>query len=454
MYPKDQVSDVPSSGTAYKTYLKMAWPCVLEAMLLCLVTVIDTIMVSDLGENAIAAVGITSQPKFLLIAMILSLNIGVTAVIARRTGEGNQRDANRILKNVLALTFSLGLLTACTGFFFAEEIMTFVGAESNYIEDATMYFQIISIGIFFQSINLTINAAQRGVGKTKITMQTNAAANIVNVVFNYILIYGKFGFPTLGVKGAAIATAMGCGVGCLIAITTLLRRKGYINIFLAAKERFNLKCLQPVIKVSSSAFVEQVCLRVGFLVYTMVVVRLGTTPYATHLICMSILNFSFSFGDGIAAAASTLVGLNLGAREIQKAKMYGQIGQRIAGIVSIVLCCFFFFGRYKLLSLYTEDPEVIALGSGIMIIITLVTHIQTAQIVYNGCLRGAGDSKYVAKISFCSAVFIRPLLTYMLCFPLGLGLYGAWIGLMIDQFTRFYFGFRRFKGGKWSELKL
>ena len=211
---------------------------------------------------------------------------------------------------------------SAVGVIFAEPFMRLAGAEAHYLQDAAMYFRIVSAGIFFQTINLVINAAQRGVGNTKTTMHTNAIANTVNIIFNYLLIGGKFGFPELGIKGAGIATCIGFIVASMVAAITLFRKNGYLNIYLASKEKISTSLLQPVWFVASSALVEQVFLRIGFMLYAMIVAKLGTTSYATHLICMSLLNISFCTGDGIGTAASTLVGQKLGAKQIDYAKMY------------------------------------------------------------------------------------------------------------------------------------
>lgn len=445
---------VPTNREAYGTYFRLAWPCIVEALLLCMVNIVDTMMVGTLGEEAIAAVGITNQPKFILLATVFALNIGITSVIARRKGQEDQNAANSILKNVLFLSVGLGIVMAAIGIVFARPFMLFAGAESNYVDQAVVYFKILSVGIFFQIINLVINAAQRGVGNTKITMITNATANIINIIFNYLLINGKCGFPRLEVAGAAIATSFGQFVACTIAIIMLMNRNGYINIFRAWKEEFNLRILQPVFMVGSSALVEQLCLRVGFLLYAMIVAKLGTIAYATHLICMTLLNLSFSFADGIGAAASTLVGQQLGAKNIAKSKMYGKIGQRMALIVSTGLFLFYILGRNFLIGLYSEDTVVIAKGAQILIIMAFTTHIQTAQIVFNGCLRGAGDSRYVAKVSLISVTIVRPIMTYILCFILALGVNGAWIALLLDQIFRFTFAMKRFISGEWSEIKI
>lgn len=446
--------EIPPSKEAYITTYKIAWPSAIEAILVSLIGSIDTIMVGGLGANAIAAVGITNQPKFILLAMIFSLNIGVTAIVARRKGQDNQEGANSCLRQSLIITFALSIIMGFCGFIFARPILLFAGAQSDVIELATSYFQIVMLSIVFNSISLTINAAQRGVGNTKISMRTNIAANLFNLFFNYLLINGIWFFPKLGVNGAGIATLIGSIVGCIMSIRSLFRPNGFLFMHRHASWKFDKQTIKSLVSISGSAMVEQVFMRVGFFAYAKIVASLGTVAFATHQICMNIINFSFAFGDGLSIASSSLVGQSLGAKRPDLAMIYGKIGQKLSFCVSTVLFFVFIFGRKVIIQLFTNDPAIISLGGIILIIIALTTHFQTSQTVISGCLRGAGDTKFVAMTSFISIGVIRPLLTYLLCLPFGFGLIGAWIALLIDQSLRFIINVGRFKTGKWTNIQI
>lgn len=452
--PNQVLDDIPKSKDVYRTFFNVAWPSALETLLVGLIGSVDTIMVGGLGEGAIAAVGITNQPKFILLAMIFSLNVGITAVVARRKGAGDIAGANHTLRIGILLSGIISFFMALIGFIFASPILTFAGAEASYLLDAIIYFRILMVSIFFSALNLTINAAWRGSGNTKIAMRTNIVSNLVNIVFNFLLINGIGFFPRLGVAGAAIATSLGAIVACAMSFVSLFQEDKFLSLRMKSSWKINKNILAPISKVSSSAFVEQVFMRIGFFAYAIIVAKLGTTSYATHLICMNILNLSFSFGDGFAIAASSLVGQSLGAKRPDMAIIYGKTGQRISFIISSLLFVFFIFSREMLVSLFSDEPTIIALGAGIMIIIAFTTHAQTSQVVISGCLRGAGDTVFVATTSFISVAIIRPILTYLLCFPLGLGLYGAWFALTVDQLIRLILNFIRFSSGKWTKITI
>lgn len=455
MIQPDQLQgELPSSKAMYSRFMELAWPSALESVLVGLVGAFDTMMVGTLGDAAIAAVGITNQPKFILLCTIFSLNVGVTAVVARRKGQGDQEGAVRAMRNGVILCTIIAMMMTVLGYFLAEPFLRLAGAQDEYLPDALAYFKILLISIFFQSLNLTINAAQKGCGNTRISMETNIASNVVNIIFNYFLINGIWIFPRLEVRGAAIATCLGSIVACLMSIAKLLPRDTYLSIFHPVGWKLSRQILSPIYKVSSSALVEQLCLRVGFLLYASIVANLGTTPYATHIICMNILSISFSFGDGFSVASSALVGQNLGAGRPDKSILYGRVGQRIVFLVSCMLCVVFFFGRYFLVGLYSESPEVIRMGGNIMLMIAVITFFQTSQVVSAGALRGAGDTKYVAAVSLISTTLVRPILSWILCYPVGWGLYGAWLGVLVDQALRLILNYSRFKAAKWIKIQL
>lgn len=454
--PGEEEGEIPPHSQIYRNFFKVGWPSALEAVLVSLVGMVDTVMVSGLGEEAIDAVGITNQPKFILLAAIMSLNVGVTAVVARRKGQEKQKSANRCLMQCMLVSGAIAILMSVLGFIFAPQIISVMGANEDYFNDAVLYFRILMCSIPFTGLNLTINAAQRGVGKTKISMVTNLIANLVNLVFNYLLINGIGIFPKLGVAGAAIATGLGALTACIIAFFTLLRPGGYLTILHTKLKdwKFDSATMRTVANISSSALVEQAFMRIGFLVYNMMVARLGTLDYATHLICMNILNLSFSFGDGFGVAASSLVGQSLGAKRPDLAKIYGKTGQRIACSISFLLCVIFLVFRYQFMGWFTNDPGVISLGGIIMCLVSGITFAQTSQVVISGCLRGAGDTRFVALVSMISITFVRPFLTWLLCFPMGYGLIGAWVGVAIDQVIRLVMNYWRFNQGKWKYIQI
>jgi len=451
---QDIIGEVPDTRQVYKNAIDMAWPSAIEAVLVGLVSSIDIMMVGSLGASAIAAVGITNQPKFILLAIIFSLNVGVTAIVARRRGEKDREGANRCLRQALVICLMLSAILSVIGFTYARPLLLFAGAQADVIDYAVTYFRIIAIGNFFTSVSLTINAAQRGSGNTKISMRTNIVANIVNLTFNFLLINGHFGFPKLGVAGAAIATLLGNIVAFLMSLRSITKADGFLHIKFKSDWKLDKETVKSIMSISSSSFVEQICMRVGFLVTTMLVASLGTIAFATHQICMNIVNLSFTFGDGLGIGASALVGQNLGAKRPDLATIYSKTIQRIALTVGAILFILFIGGRYFLVGLFTNDNSIILMGGKIMIIMAMMSPVQTVSVVIGGTLRGAGDTKFVAYSSLISIGIVRPLTTWLFCYPLGFGILGAWFSFMTDQCLRLFINSWRFKTGKWTKIRI
>ncbi|MEF9961012.1 MAG: MATE family efflux transporter [Erysipelotrichaceae bacterium] len=455
MIKKDQIAGViPSDSSIYKRTFSIAWPSTVESVLISLMSVVDMVMVGGIGANAIASVGITNQPKFILLAVILSLNVGVTVIVSRRKGEGNQEAANSCLRQAILISLAASFVLSLLGFIYAKSIMLLAGANHQYVKLATIYFQAIMIGNFFNSVSLTINAAQRGCGNTKVALRTNVTANIINLIFDYLLINGIGFFPTLGVLGAGIATTIGNIIAFMMSLYSICDIHGFLSINFKQNWRFDSKTIHDIFHISSSAFAEQVFMRIGFFMYAKTVAALGMIAFATHQVCMNILNISFAVGDGLSVATSSLVGQSLGAKRKDMAIIYAKTTQRIGLLIGFLLSSIMIILRSQVIQIFSNDPIIIEQGSQIIFIICATMMFQITQVITFGCLRGAGDVKFTATVSLISVAAIRPTLTYLLAFPLGLGLIGAWFSLFLDQLVRFTCSKIRFIQGKWVHIKV
>ena len=449
-----EIGEVPPEGKIVRDALSVAWPSVLESFFVCLAGMVDTIMVSSLGTYAIAAVGLTQQPKFLGLAVFLSLNVAVSAIVARRKGAGDRESANRLLRTLLLLTVGITAVISAAFVVFADPIIRFVGSQPDTHDEAVRYLRIVMGGLIFSTLSLVINAAQRGAGNTRIAMTTNVISNVVNVIFNYLLIGGNFGFPAMGVSGAALATVIGTVCACGLSVASILHKNGFIYLRAVKGWLADRGDMKSLLNVGSSAFVEQVCLRVGFLLFSMTVANLGTTELAAHQIGMNFMALSFAFGDGFSVASVTLIGQSLGRKRPDMAKIYGNVCQKLGLMCAFVISSIYFFFGKNFFTLYTDDPVILDYGAMIMRILSVTLFFQIEQVVLLGGLRGAGDTKYTAMVSLISVTFVRPGASWLLCYPLGLGLLGAWLGTFIDQVVRFLLSFLRFRKGKWTQLRL
>ena len=334
--------------------------------------------------------------------------------------------------------------------------MRLCGSAADTHAGAVAYFRIIMGGMIFNVISMGINAAQRGVGNTRVALRTNLVSNIVNIIGNYLLIGGNLGFPALGIAGAAIATVLGTVVACFMSISSIRKMDSFISIpyIIARKIRPSLAPLKRIVNVGYSVFIEQILMRIGFVTTAIIAAKMGTAAFSAHQVGMNCLSLSFSFGDGLQVAAVALIGQSLGQNRPDLAKRYGNMCMKIGILFAAFIAIAYFLGGEALYRLFFVEEEIISIGIQIMRFIVGIMLFQIAQVVYMGCLRGAGDTRYTAVASAVSITVIRTAVTVFCCYVLHLGILGVWCGVMFDQVSRLLFGFIRFRKGKWVNIKV
>ncbi len=440
-----------------QTVLNMAWPAITESFFVAFAGLVDSLMVSSLGTSAVAAVGLTTQPKFMGMALFMAVGVAISALVARRRGQEKREDANRILITTLLFIVVAAVVLSILMVCLAGPIIRLCGSSEETHDMAVLYFSIIMGGMIFNCIQIGVNSAQRGAGNTKITMRTNVTSNVINIILNYLLIEGHLGFPALGIAGAALATVLGTVVSCIMSIASIFHPDGFVSIpyIVQNKIRPATSAFVSLVKVGYSVFCEQILMRIGFMLTAIMAARLGTDEMAAHQVGMNIMGLSFSFGDGLQATAVALIGRSLGAGDPEQAKEYGRTCKMIGGCISVVLAILYFAGAGWLFRLFFPmEDNVVAIGVHIMYVIIFVVLFQVQQVVYMGSLRGAGDTLYTAVCSTISVTIVRTAVSYLGGYVLGFGIVGIWLGVLGDQMSRYLFASVRFKQGKWTQIKI
>lgn len=442
----------------YKKTLEIAWPSTVEGALMSIISSVDTMMVGTLGAASIAAVGLTAQPRMILLICAQALCIGTTALCARRKGAEDHEAANACLHQSLAVITIMGILMTLIGFFGAEWLMKLGGANEDTLELSVQYFRIISLAFLPNCWQLCICAAMRAIGKTRVTMVTNVVANLVNVCFNYLLINGKFGFPQLGVAGAAIATALGTLTASIICVCMVIKKGGYYHL---ALPKFDRVTLNGLTRIGSSSIVESVCLRAGFLILARLIAGIGTNAFAAYQIVTQVTSLSFTLGDGIASASTSLVGQSLGAKRKDLAMAYVNVAYRIGIAVSIGLMLIIALFSRQLALLFTTDEVIISGVTASLYVVFFAMQPQNGRVILSGALRGAGDVKFVAACALLSVTILRPLLTCLFCYPIEsmfpghqIAIMSPWIAFLVDAIVRDRLLSHRLKQGKWLDIQL
>ena len=229
-----------------------------------------------------------------------------------------------------------------------------------------------------------------------------------------------------------------------------------MSLSLILKEKLwkSLGSVGVICRLAVSTFVEQVLMRIGFMSTSIMAADMGTAALAAHQVGMNALSLSFSLGDGMQAAAVSLIGQKLGEKKPEQAKACGLLCEKIGIIMAVAMSAFYLlFGR-ALYGMFFREEDIITIGVGIARTITIIVLFQICQVIFTGCLRGAGDVIYTMISSCISVTFIRTIVSYVCCYVFGLGIYGIWMGIIADQFFRLVFSSLRFIGGKWTKIKI
>lgn len=457
-----KLPDGVKSRDLYRDIIQIAWPSFVELLLTQLASMVDLMMVGSMGGSAdptigtkaLAAVGLTTQPKFLLMAAFVSMNTGVTALVARARGRNDKEQANLIVRQGLLFTFCATVILSILGTVFARDMVIFMGSSEEIVTTwATQYLQIQMIGFLTMALTSTITAALRAVGDSKTCMIYNLLANVVNVFFNWVMIYGNLGCPEMGVAGASLATVIGQFTAFIMASVVLLRGNGFLKLEFKLGFKPDRQVMGSILNIGLPAMAEQLLMRAGIIIFSKLVAGLGTTAFATHQVCVNIQALSFMTGQAFAVSATTLMGQSLGKRRTDMAQAYCNRTRRVGLYFSLILAVTFAFFGKAIVGAYNSDPAIIETGGRILLIVAFMQPFQSSQFIIAGGLRGAGDTKTTALITMITVLMIRPLAS-ILFMGFGLGLYGAWFGMATDQLLRSALVLRRYQSGKWKLLKI
>ena len=440
-----------TSRELYQDIITIAWPSLLELLLTQLTSMADLMMVGKLGAWALTSVNLVTQPKFLLSTMFVALNVGCMAMVARHKGAGRQDKARLVLRQSMMLNFLISLVFAVLGFVFAEPLIRFMGAqEEATLVGGTQYLKIQMLGLTFLALTTTITNALRGAGDSKTALFYNTTANVVNVLLNYLLIYGNWGFPRMEVAGASLATTIGQGVAFAIALYSVLHKDRYLYLDFKAGFKPDKEAIGDIVRIGLPSLIEQLCMRTGMIIYAITIASLGTVNQACHSVCMNILALTFMTGQAFSASATSLVGQSLGKIRADMAVHYSRRTQRLGMIVAFIMAgTLFFFGK-QVIMLYTDDPFIIQTGPFLLKMVAIIQPLQSSQFILAGALRGAGDTKYTAKVTFITVMIMRPLIAIIAVNLFKWGLPGAWCGLVLDQCMRTLLITLRYNSGKWQ----
>lgn len=437
-----------------KRIILLAWPVMAEMFLQTLTQMVDMAMVGRLGRAAIASIGLSMRPLFVAQAIFLGLGVATTAMVARFIGAKDRENATIAAEQSMLTTSLLALALAAGGYFFARQIIVFMGAESDVVELGVSYLKGFSPGIFFLMLSTIMTAALRASGDTKTSFYAGMVTNAVNVFGNYVLIFGHFGFPALGVYGAALATSFARLVMAGILFASLLRGKSGLHLRARGFTRLDLDIIVRLFRIGIPAAVERLVQSLSMMLHLRILAVLGTTAVAVSTLSSNIEQLSFMPSIGFSIAASTLVGQSLGAKKPDEAEHNGWGAMRMASMFMGVMGFLFLLVPGLFIRIYTSDPEILLPGITILRIVGITQLPQAVAFVSSGILRGAGDTRTVLNNAIIGNVILRLALSYFFVIVLGWGMWSAFMAIFIDWLVRGILLSYWVAQGNWKKTKV
>jgi putative MATE family efflux protein len=447
-----------------KNVLKLALPVLLEQTLIMSMGMINTMMASNIGKEAVSAIGMVDSLNNILIAFFSALAVGGTVVVAQLKGSGNIKLCNEAAKQTIyAGIFISFFVTIFTWIFRAPLIKLLYGAaEPVVMNNAFIYLGITVLTYPFLSALLIGNGVLRGAGDMKIPMNTTVFMNIINIVLSYVFIYGldmknqhfHILIPSLGVKGAALGIAISRILGSLFILFVLIRGSRSIKLKNVFRYKPNKELLSSILNIGIPASVESLLFNIGKLITQIFIVTMGTASIAANSVSNSILGMANIPGNALSIAATTLVGQYVGRGKTSEARnelLYITKLTSVCMLVPAVLCAIF---AVPLSSLYTQSSDIIMLSKHIIWLNALFVIAWPISIVLPSGLKGAGDARFTMLVSVTSMWLFRIATGYVFGILLGFGIIGVWLAMYLDWLVRGSFFYRRVKGDKWETKAL
>ncbi len=431
----------------------LAVPMILELVMESTFAVVDIFFVGKLGPSAVATVGLTETYLFLLYSLAMGLAMAVTAIIARRVGEKNMKDAGTAATQSIFLGLLCSIPFSIAGIFFAKDLLTIMGADAWSIEHGYRFTQWMLGGNVVIVLLFVINAIFRGAGDAAIAMRVLWIANGINILLDPILIFGWGPIPAFGIEGAGIATTTGRGIGVIIQLWTLFKGGKHIQVKLS-QVYWDAKIMLNIVRTSLGGVGQMIVAMTSWIFLMRILADVGNEAVAGATIAVRLMMFTLMPAWGLSNAAATLVGQNLGAGHPERAESsVWKIGFYNMIFLSFVSVVYFVYNE-ELVGIFTDDARVIAIGAEWLQILSYSYLVYGWWMVSSQAFNGAGDTNTPTKINLVFFWLIQIPLSYYLAITLDWQQSGVFWGVFISETSVGLFTLWLFSRGGWKTVKV
>ncbi|PTA84060.1 MATE family efflux transporter [Bacillus sp. Nf3] len=447
-YEKVQVKDEKTHPSLFA----LTWPIFIEISLYMLMGSADTLMLSQYSDNSVAAVGVSNQLLNLLIVMFSFITTGTTIVIAQLLGADRKQEATQVAYVSLGTNFLISFVISLLMFMLAVPILHMMGLSSELMPDAAVFLQIVGLLSFIQALIMTYSAILKSYGYTRDTMYVTIGMNLLNVAGNYLVIFGPFGFPVLGVMGVAFSTSLARLIG-LMAMILIVRRR--IGLRFSLKSMFHIQRthLKRLLKIGIPSAGEQLSYNGSQMIITLFITFMGTQALAAKVYTQNLMMFIMLFGAAISQGTQILIGRHIGAKEFDAAYRRCMKSLYWAIAISLLSSTALSLSSTHLLTFFTSNHEIIQIAATLLLLTIILEPGRSFNMVIINSLRAAGDAKFPVYMAMISMWGIGLPIAYLLGIQLEMGLIGVWISFIVDEWVRGIFMYRRWRSRVWTEYR-
>lgn len=433
------------------TLFALTWPIFIELLLHMLMGNADTLMLSQYSDHSVAAVGLANQILNMVVVMFGFIAVGTSVIVAQYLGAKKEQKASEVVIVSIAANVIFSLFLSIILFVFAEHFLIWMKIPQELMQEALIYTQIVGGFSFLTALIMTIGAAIKSYGFTKDAMYVTIGMNILNVLGNYIAIFGPFGLPVFGVEGVAWSTAISRLIG-LIAIIILLIKRIEQKLPFHLLWQFPREHLSKLLRIGIPSAGEHVAYNTSQLLIVYFIALMGTEMITTRVYTVNIMMFIFVFASAIAQGTQILVGHRIGAGKNQEAYHIALRSLKYAMLISLLTAFILTIFSDPLFSIFTNNESIIVLGGTLIMLCMILEPGRCFNLVLINALRAAGDVKFPVYMGIASMLGICVPLAYLLGIYFDLGLIGVWIAFIVDEWLRGLLMLWRWRSRTWERM--
>ena len=411
---------------------------------------VDTIMLSQYSDESVAAVGVVNQIVMFAFLIFEVINIGTSVLCSQYLGAKMQKNMVQVVGVALLFNLVMGLLISAILHYGATTLLGWMGLRPELLKYGIGYMQIVGAFAFFQAISFTISASLRSANKAIYPMMVTVLVNIMNIIGNYSLIFGKWGMPALGAEGAAISTSVARGVSMVVLFVILFRKhipRFPLNYF----RPFPWVELKNLLKVGLPSAGENMSYSFSQVVITYFINILGNNALATRTYTVNIVMFVYLFAIAMAQGGAISIGHLVGQKKIRAAYLLGKYVMRLSILVSLVLSCIWAASGHFIFSMLTDNQEIIKMGVTIMLVDIIVEIGRAVNIYATNALRSAGDVNFPFYVGVAVQWTVSVGFSYLFGIHWGWGLVGMWCAFLLDENIRALLFVKRWNSMRWAK---